>query len=399
MCSTKLLAALAAPAVGAVRAALADFSRAVDALQSESLDGLADHEVLAVFQDLETHRHRLPTVDHRLITGLECRSTARKLLARGAAGLLTQLLHVDVGEAKSRVRAAAALGPRTAITGEPLDPVYPATAAAQAAGTISEKHARIITQTIGHLPHHLDEDTAALAEQTLVKQAETLRPSELGKVADRLTAYLDPDGQLSEDTDRAARRGLSIGKQRPDGMSPINGLLDPATHALVDAAFSALPRPDGDTPDPRSPAQRNHDALAALCRNALATGGLPSNRGLPATLVLTMGIDQLEDAAGVATTPPPAAPSRSATPSRWPPTRTPCCACSTPTANPSTSAAAPASPPPPNAWPSTPATVAAPDPAATCPHNGPKSTTSTNTNTADAPTSTRCVWSARSITR
>jgi len=34
----------------------------------------------------------------------------------------------------------------------------------------------------------------------------------------------------------------------------------------------------------------------------LATGGLPSNRGLPATLVLTMGIDQLENATGVATT-------------------------------------------------------------------------------------------------
>ncbi len=304
MGSTELLVGQAAPAVGAVRAALADLSRAVDALQSESLDGLADHEVLAVFQDLETQRRRLPTVDHRLVTELECRSTATKLLARGTAGLLTQLLHVDVGEAKSRVRAAAALGPRTAITGEPLDPVYPATAAAQAAGTISEKHARIIPQTIGHLPHHLDEDTAALAEQTLVKQAETLRPSELGKVADRLTAYLDPDGQLSDDTDRAARRGLSIGKQRADGMSPINGLLDPATRALVDAAFSALgrPVPDGDTPDPRSPAQRNHDALAALCRTALATGGLPSNRGLPATLVLTMGIDQLENATGVATT-------------------------------------------------------------------------------------------------
>jgi len=56
-----------------------------------------------------------------------------------------------------------------------------------------------------------------------------LRPSELTKVAERLTAYLDPDGQLSDDTDRAARRGLNIGRQRADGMSPITGLLDPAT--------------------------------------------------------------------------------------------------------------------------------------------------------------------------
>ena len=135
------------------------------------------------------------------------------------------------------------LGPRTSITGEPLDPVYPATAAAQAAGTISEKHARMVTTTIGALPHHLDADTVASAERTLVIQAQGLRPSELGTVADRLTAYLDPDGQLSDDTDRAARRALNIGRQRADGMSPVTGLLDPATRALVDAAFSALARP------------------------------------------------------------------------------------------------------------------------------------------------------------
>ena len=46
------------------------------------------------------------TVDHRLITELECHGTATKLLARGTAGLLTELLQVDVGAAKSRVRAA-----------------------------------------------------------------------------------------------------------------------------------------------------------------------------------------------------------------------------------------------------------------------------------------------------
>ncbi len=55
-----------------------------------------------------------------------------------------------------------------------MDPVYPATAAAQAAGTISEKHARIVTTTIGALPHHLHEDTVASAERTLVAQAEDL---------------------------------------------------------------------------------------------------------------------------------------------------------------------------------------------------------------------------------
>ncbi len=90
----------AASAAGAVRAALIELTRVVDVLQAGSLDGLDDHEVLAVFRDLEAQRRRLPTVDHRLITELECRGTATKLLARGTAGLLTELLHVDVGGRK-----------------------------------------------------------------------------------------------------------------------------------------------------------------------------------------------------------------------------------------------------------------------------------------------------------
>jgi len=232
MSSIKLRERTVASAAVVVRAALTELTRAVDFLQRESLDSLDDHEMLAVFRDLETQRRRLPTVDHRLITELECRCTGRKLLSRGTPGLLTELLHVDVAEAKARVRAAGVLGPRTALTGEPLDPVHPATAAAQAAGTISEKHARVVTGTIGRLPHSLDEDTVGSAEQSLVNQAQGLRPSELIKVAERLTAYLDPDGQLSDDTDRAARRALNIGRQRADGMSPITGLLDPATRAF-----------------------------------------------------------------------------------------------------------------------------------------------------------------------
>jgi len=106
MRSIELLDRPAASAAGAVRAALIELTRVVDVLQTGSLDGLDDHEVLAVFGDLEAQRRRLPTVDHRLITELECRGTATKLLARGTAGLLTELLHVDVSAAKSRVRAA-----------------------------------------------------------------------------------------------------------------------------------------------------------------------------------------------------------------------------------------------------------------------------------------------------
>ena len=70
-------------AVDAVGAALAELTRMVDVLQLATLDALDDREVLAMFEGLETQRRRMPTV---------------------------------------------VLGPRTALTGEPLDPVSPGVA-------------------------------------------------------------------------------------------------------------------------------------------------------------------------------------------------------------------------------------------------------------------------------
>ena len=154
------------PVAGAVCAALIELTRVVDVLQAGSLDGLDDHEVLAVFRDLEAQRRRLPTVDHRLITELECRGTASKLLARGTAGLLTELLHVDVGEAKARVRAAGVLGARTSITGDHWTRCIRPPPPRKRPGRFLRSTPGS-SPTIGALPHHLDEDTVASAERTL----------------------------------------------------------------------------------------------------------------------------------------------------------------------------------------------------------------------------------------
>ncbi len=118
-----------------------------------------------------------------------------------------------------------------------------------------------------------------------------------------------------------------------------------------------------------------------MCRNALAARTLPSNRGLPATVVITMGIDQLETAAGVATTATggivPIRDALAMATDAYPVL----CLFDT-DGNPCTSAAVPAWPPPPNASPCTPETADAPGPAATCPPSGLKCITWTNTNTA-----------------
>ncbi|EUA65686.1 hypothetical protein I553_8134 [Mycobacterium xenopi 4042] len=71
---------------------------------------------------------------------------------------------------------------------------------------------------------------------------EQFRPDQLAKLADKLADCLNPDGQFS-DEDRARRRGLTLGKQDIDGMSPIRGWLTPAMRATVEAVLAKLAAP------------------------------------------------------------------------------------------------------------------------------------------------------------
>src|SRR6202034_291069 len=131
------------------------------------------------------------------------------------------------------------------------------------------------------------------------------------RLAEKLTDCLNPDGDFT-DADRARRRGLSIGRQDIDGMSPVSGWLNPEARATLDAVFAKLAAPGmcnsaDETPcvsvtpsqaaiqgDTRSLGQRHHDALLALARAALASGELGQHNGLPASIIVTTTLQELE---------------------------------------------------------------------------------------------------------
>jgi Domain of unknown function (DUF222) len=159
----------------------------------------------------------------------------------------------------------------------------------------------------GKLPHVL----ADLATQ--------YRPELLNKLAHKLADCLNPDGTFS-DQDRARRRGLTLGKQDRDGMSPLRGWLTPTARAALEPVLAKLAAPgmadpyaekpvlDG-TPsqdaidrDTRSPAQRNHDGLHAALRAVLTSGSLGQHNGLPASIVVSTTLEELEAATGTAVT-------------------------------------------------------------------------------------------------
>ncbi|MGC2652125.1 MAG: HNH endonuclease signature motif containing protein, partial [Mycobacterium sp.] len=214
---------------------------------------------------------------------------------------------------------AADSGPRRTLAGEPLKPLLTATAAAQRAGRIGAGHVAVIRRFYHRLPCDVDVETREIAEAQLARQGAEFRPDQLAKLADKLADCLNPDGNFTDD-DRAHRRGISVGKQDLDGMSPISGYLTPEVRAGWDAVIAKLAAPGMCNPadptpclsgtpsqqaiegDTRSASQRTHDTLGALLRSALSSGQLGRHNGLPASIIVSTTLSELESGCGTALT-------------------------------------------------------------------------------------------------
>lgn len=295
----------------------ADFTalhEVVSRVIGHSYESLTTRDRFNYLERLEREMRRLPAAGHELINQIDRQATPAEIGGK-FAHVLADRLRVTRGDAARRINEARDLGTHRALTGEPLAPRYPATAAAQRAGHIGGAHVAVIRGFFDALPCSVDAPTREAAEADLAHWAGGQRPETLRKAADRLACYLNPDGNFS-DEERARRRGLTLGKQEADGMSPLRGWLTPEPRITLEAALAKLAAPgmcnpgdqtptfDG-TPgeeavqrDTRSPAQRNHDGLTAALRVIVASGELGRHNGLPASIIVTATLKDLESAAG-----------------------------------------------------------------------------------------------------
>ena len=129
-----------------------------------------------------------------MLARLAAEASPTELGAKNLRDVLTQRLRISRAEATRRLADAKAVGPRTALTGQRMDPVLPATAAAHAAGTLGIDHVRVITAFFAKLPHWVDVRTREQSEATLVEVGADLAPDDLTKAAERLAAMIDQDG-------------------------------------------------------------------------------------------------------------------------------------------------------------------------------------------------------------
>jgi hypothetical protein len=129
--------------------------------------------------------------------------------------VLTSVLGLSRPEAARRVRAAEAVGPRTSMLGERLEPVRPVLAAAQRSGEVSAEKVDIIQRALekvdrrGFDPAHIANGEALLTENALV-----FPPEDLRLLADRVVDGIDPDGTVPDDQLNEDRRYLRLRSTR-----------------------------------------------------------------------------------------------------------------------------------------------------------------------------------------
>ncbi|OBH24888.1 hypothetical protein A5692_00205 [Mycobacterium sp. E342] len=278
------------------------------------VDAMTVSQQLAMLERSEGARRQLPAIEHPLMNNLARQATPEELGGTLSHAIAESAL-ISRAEASRRIKEATDLGPRCGLTGEPLEPPLPATAAAQREGRLGTGQVAVIRRFFHHLPGWVDFATRHAIEADLATHGTQYRPEQLAELADHIADCLNPDGTYT-DEDRARRRGLTLGKQGPDGMSELRGMLSPELRATLEAVLAKLAAPGmcnpfDDTPpvdgapsqetidrDARSVAQRNHDGLNAGLRALLASGKLGQHNGLPASIVITTTLQDLESAAG-----------------------------------------------------------------------------------------------------
>ncbi|MBM7369422.1 HNH endonuclease signature motif containing protein [Gordonia hydrophobica] len=286
---------------------------------------VTEDELVTTAEVMESARRRLDGADAAMLVEISDRNAARKVGLFSVHQFLAQHLRVGDGEAKRRRIVADAIGQFSSFSGGTLDPRLPATATAVVDGAIGGGHVREIAAIMDRIPSAVDPDTRARAEAQLAAIARDLSPAGVAQAGHRLLAHLDPDGQVTDDRDRARLRGLILMPQDRRLMSKVRAQLSPELRANLEVLlgqWAALgmnnpedldsPRGAADAADPvalaaaaardtRTAGQRNHDALLAILQTAHAASGVAADR-LSTELVVTVTDQELAVRAGVAVT-------------------------------------------------------------------------------------------------
>ncbi|AZZ83535.1 HNH endonuclease [Gordonia alkanivorans] len=315
----------ASPPAG-VPALLDELDAIIDQLQTAGFTRLTDTEVDDAGIRIEQAIARLTYTGNQQIVEADQRDLPRKAGYRSVIDYMKYRLRMAYPGKRLKQTRATATYP-DATTGAPLEPVHPTLAKEFADGRVGSGHVHAVMDVLDQIPHAVDHDIKVAAERTMAEQAVNLTPDQITDAGARLLGYLDPDGTLTDDTDRQRRRNLYLNRQRADGTAKMAGTLTPELLARVSMFLAVWAKPGMNNPndpesptgsiedadpdavaaaaerDDRSPAQLNHDALNALLKAVFEDGMLgKSHRGLPMQVIVKADLNDLVREAGYAVT-------------------------------------------------------------------------------------------------
>src|SRR6185437_11353528 len=135
----------------------------------EQLATVSDAALLAELRELETELTRVQYRQLSVLAELNARNLSGQLGLRRLADLIAAQVRCTRTEARRRARAVERFGARRALTGETLEPQYPATAEALSQGAIGAEHAAAIADTVEKIPVAVRAEHASAVESTLLE--------------------------------------------------------------------------------------------------------------------------------------------------------------------------------------------------------------------------------------
>ncbi len=258
---------------------MAALRAAYDALAACDIDLLTATELLEVGDEVETLTRQAPTQSHRVLARLQVETTAKALGAKSWRDVLTIRWRLSRREANRRLAEAAVLGPRRSLIGEPLDPVLPATAAAQAHGLITAEHVDIIRKSMAKIPGFVDAATRAQIEVDWARLAVKVGPKELLDGIELRLFLLDQDGPEPDDTERAAQTRLlhrPTGPRRHQSSSP--ACLTPEARATWEPILAKYAAPGMCNPERSRTLHLGHPIAGSDRQRSPQPGPTPTRR-------------------------------------------------------------------------------------------------------------------------
>ena len=247
--------------------------------------------------------------------------------------------------ARARVRVATGISSDITIAGVPIPATHPRVGAALDAGELGLDAASLIVTELGSVGGRVERDILDAAEAIMISRATGVPVDDSGEQfvsavsvdflateVHQITATIDPDGTRPREVRAKRGRSFWIGQQDADGLIPFGGRGLPEVllllagvieahrrsprftivsdtgdadggSALSDAGSDAADPDDIDSAarrDDRTPDQRRHDILAEIIMLAAASADAPQLDGAPATVIVTVAAEDLDDPSATA---------------------------------------------------------------------------------------------------